>query len=48
MTIAQQLAAEAKELTLHELPPEVVHRAKRSVLRSRKQVYKRLKEQEAN
>lgn len=48
MTIAELLACEAKELTFRELPPEVVHQAKRSVLRSRKQVYKRLKEQEAN
>src|SRR5262245_12033298 len=32
MTIAEQLAAEAKGLTFRELPPEVVNRAKRSVL----------------
>jgi 2-methylcitrate dehydratase PrpD len=32
MTIAEQLAAEAKELTFRELPPEVVHQAKRCVL----------------
>ncbi|MBI2988437.1 MAG: MmgE/PrpD family protein [Deltaproteobacteria bacterium] len=31
-TIAEQLAAEAKELTFHELPAEVVHQVKRSVL----------------
>ncbi|MBI2988439.1 MAG: MmgE/PrpD family protein [Deltaproteobacteria bacterium] len=31
-TIAEHLAAEAKELTFHELPPEVVHQVKRSVL----------------
>ncbi len=30
--IAEQLAREAKELTFHELPPEVVHQVKRSVL----------------
>ncbi len=32
MTIAKLLAAEAKELTFRELPPEVVHQVKRSVL----------------
>src|SRR5262245_39354135 len=32
MTIAEQLAAEAKELTFHALPPEVIHQAKRCVL----------------
>ncbi|MBI2988734.1 MAG: MmgE/PrpD family protein [Deltaproteobacteria bacterium] len=31
-TIAEQLAAEAKGLTFHELPPEVVHEVKRLVL----------------
>ncbi|MBI2989447.1 MAG: MmgE/PrpD family protein, partial [Deltaproteobacteria bacterium] len=31
-TIAEQLAYEAKELTFRELPPEVVHQVKRSVL----------------
>ena len=31
-TIAEQLAAEARELTFRELPPEVVHQVKRSVL----------------
>src|SRR5262245_34589438 len=31
-TIAEHLAAEAKELTFRELPPEVVHQVKRSVL----------------
>ena len=31
-TIAEQLATEAKELTYHDLPPEVVHRVKRSLL----------------
>ncbi|MBI2988199.1 MAG: MmgE/PrpD family protein [Deltaproteobacteria bacterium] len=31
-TIAEQLAAEAKGLTFRELPPEVVHQVKRSVL----------------
>ncbi|MBI2987663.1 MAG: MmgE/PrpD family protein, partial [Deltaproteobacteria bacterium] len=31
-TIAEELAHEAKELTFRELPPEVVHQAKRSVL----------------
>src|SRR3990170_3842558 len=31
-TIAEQLAAEAKELTFSELPPEVIHRVKRSML----------------
>lgn len=32
MTIAEQWAREAKELTFHELPPEVVHQVKRLVL----------------
>ncbi|MBI2989451.1 MAG: MmgE/PrpD family protein [Deltaproteobacteria bacterium] len=32
MTIAEQLAHEAKGLTFHELPPEAVHRVKRSML----------------
>jgi len=32
MTIAEQLAAEAKELTFRELPLEVIHQVKRSVL----------------
>ena len=31
-TVSEQLAAEAKELTFHELPPEVIHRVKRSML----------------
>lgn len=31
-TIAEQLATEAKELTYRDLPPEVVHRVKRSLL----------------
>ncbi len=31
-TIAEQLASEAKELTFRELPPEVVHQAKRLML----------------
>jgi len=32
MTIAEQLAHEAKEVTFRELPPEVVHEVKRQVL----------------
>jgi 2-methylcitrate dehydratase len=32
MTIAEQLAREAKELTFHQLPAEIVHQVKRSVL----------------
>ena len=32
MTVAEQLAREAKELQFRELPPEVVHQAKRSLL----------------
>ena len=32
MTIAEQLAREAKELQFRELPPEVVHQVKRSLL----------------
>ncbi len=32
MTIAEQLAAEAKKLTFRELPPEVISQVKRSVL----------------
>src|SRR5262245_61108416 len=32
MTIAEQLAREAKELTFKEMPAEVIHQAKRAVL----------------
>jgi 2-methylcitrate dehydratase len=32
MTVAEQLANEAKELQFHELPPEVVHQVRRSLL----------------
>ena len=32
MTVAEQLAREAKQLQFRELPPEVVHQVKRSLL----------------